>query len=325
MEFKYSLSMLFSNLGYAFKILIWIIICLVLTLAIGAAIILPIWDIIVASTDVSVYMEGLRDILRGIWDGSSSIRGALSQGTITCKNILATIGTDTGVAVGLTFAGIFLYAFYCFMFGLSYYTIADIINNLMASNLKFGFASNMALNFKKCVKYSFSRLLITLPLDLAIFTLLATILFGLFEYIGFFVLPILLVLFVTFLSLRATLLAGWLPRVLFHPEEKIFTAFSRSLTYVKANAWGLLKSYAITFSIVYLCATVFVVPTGGLISLILPSMYYFVLRAIELIGYYKTKGYNFYTDGTNVVKTVEYGFRAEQQSDSDEYLRDDEQ
>lgn len=318
MEFKYSLSMLFSNLGYAFKILVWIIICLLLTFALGAAIIPPIWENIAASTDISVHMDSIRVILRGVWDGSSSIRGALAQGIVECKGVLLAIGENAGVAVGLAFAGVFLYAFYCFIYGLSYYAIADIINNIMASNLKFGFASNMALNFKKCVRYSFSRLLITLPIDLVVLTIVSSILFGLFEHIGFFVLPILLVLGVGCLSMRATLLAGWLPRLLFHPEERTFTAFSRSLTYVKSNAWGLLKSYAITFSLVYLFTTTFAVPTGGLISLVLPAMYYFILRAIELIGYYKTKGYSFYTDGTNVVKTIEYGFRDEQQDKSDD-------
>lgn len=54
-------------------------------------------------------------------------------------------------------------------------------------------------------------------------------------------------------------------------------------------------------------------------TLILPSMYYFMLRAIELIGYYKTKGLSFYTDATTVINTVEYGFRAEQQSDDYDY------
>ena len=40
-----------------------------------------------------------------------------------------------------------------------------------------------------------------------------------------------------------------------------------------------------------------------------------MLRAIELIGYYKTKGFSFYTDATTVINTVEYGFRAEQQTE----------
>lgn len=103
--------------------------------------------------------------------------------------------------------------------------------------------------------------------------------------------------------------------MIFHPEESVYTSFTRSLTYVKSNIGGLFKSYAVTFSIVYVIATTLAVPTGGLMSLILPSMYYFMLRAIELIGYYKTKGFSFYTDATTVINTVEYGFRAEQQTE----------
>ena len=111
--------------------------------------------------------------------------------------------------------------------------------------------------------------------------------------------------------------------MIFHPEESVYTSFTRSLMYVKSNVGGLFKSYAVTFTIVYLCTMTFAIPTGGLMSLILPSMYYFMLRAIELIGYYKTKGFSFYTDATTVINTVEYGFRAEQQSDNYDYEAQD--
>lgn len=326
MEFKYSLSMLFSNMGYAVKIFLWILICVLITAAIGVAIVLPVWDAINATTDVATHISALEAAIKSVWDGTNSMRGAFSVGMTEVQNVLADLGSNAGIATGLAFIGVFLYAFYCFWFGLSYYALADIINNIMASNLKFGLASNMALNFKKCVKYSLCRLVITLPIDLVFFTIIASIVFGLFRFIGFFVLPISLVVAILICSLRATLFAGWLPRLLFHPEERVFTAFTRSLTYVKSNVSGLFKSYAVTFTIVYLFSTTFAIPTGGLMSILLPSLYYFILRAIELIGYYKTKGFSFYTDATTVINTVEFGYRAEQQDkdlDSAEVLFDD--
>lgn len=86
------------------------------------------------------------------------------------------------------------------------------------------------------------------------------------------------------------------------------------------------QSYVVTFTIVYLLATAFAIPTGGLMSLILPSLYYFILRAIELIGYYKTKGLSFYTDATTVINTVEFGYRSEQQLQSvEEYNQESEE
>lgn len=302
-------------MGHAAKIFLWIVISLVLSLAIGAAIILPIWNVLASTTDVVVYANAIKATLATVWDGSNTVRSALADILRQVTDILGILAQNPGVTVGLVFAGVFVYAFYCFVFGLSYYTNADVINNLMASNMRYGFASNMALNFKKCCRYSGARLTITLPIDLVFATIMLSVLFGLFGQIGFFVVPILLVVGIVICSLRATLLAGWLPRMIFHPEESVYTSFTRSLTYVKSNLGGLFKSYAVTFSIVYLITTTFAVPTGGLMSLILPSMYYFMLRAIELIGYYKTKGFSFYTDATTVINTVEYGFRAEQQTD----------
>ena len=311
-------------MGHAAKIFLWIVISLVLSFAIGAAIILPIWNVLASSTDVGVYVNAIKDTLSTVWDGSNTIRSALADVLHHVTDIFGILAQNPGVTVGLVFAGVFVYAFYCFVFGLSYYTNADIINNLMASNMRYGFASNMALNFKKCCRYSGARLTITLPIDLIFATIMLLILFGLFDKIGFFVVPILLVVGITICSLRATLLAGWLPRMIFHPEESVYTSFTRSLTYVKSNVGGLFKSYAVTFSIVYLITTTFAVPTGGLMSLILPSMYYFMLRAIELIGYYKTKGFSFYTDATTVINTVEYGFRAEQQTEKFDFEEQEE-
>lgn len=316
MEFKYSLSIFFSNVGYALRIFLWILISLILTLGIGAAIVLPIWDVLVASTDVNAYAMALKDCFVSLWDGSTTVRQMLATLINHTIDVVHALGQNVGVSVGLCFVCAFLYAFYCFVFGLSYYTLAYIVNNLMASNMRVGFASSMALNLKKSAKYSLARLTITFPIDFVIMTIMSCLVLGMFRHVGFFVVPIALVIGVTLCSLRATLLAGWLPRMLFHPEENVYTAFTRSLTYVKANLAGLFKSYAITFSLVYLFIVGLSVPTGGLLSVVLPSIYYFILRTIELIGYYKTKGYSFYTDATTVINTVEFGYRVEQQTDN---------
>lgn len=328
MEFKYSISILFSNLGYALKILAWILISLLLAFALGVAIILPIWKSMnmVSIANFPGHIDNIIESVKTVWTGSQTIRAALADVITEGKCFLIDIVQFPTFAASLSLAIIFVYAFYCFVFGLSYFTISDIVNKLMASNYRIGFASNLALNFKKACKYSAARLTISLPIDVIFFAIMASILFGLFEHVGFFVIPILLIVGVLICSLRSLLFAGWLPRMLFHPEEKVYTSFTRSLTYVKSNMGGLFKSYVVTFTIVYLLATAFAIPTGGLMSLILPSLYYFILRAIELIGYYKTKGLSFYTDATTVINTVEFGYRSEQQLQSvEEYNQESEE
>lgn len=328
MEFKYSISILFSHLSYALKVLLLILISLLLTFALGAAIILPIWksmDMVSIAT-FPAHLDNILVSIKTVWTGSQTIRAALADVIVQGRYFLIDIVQYPTFAASLSCALIFVYAFYCFVFGLSYYTVSDILNKLMASNYKIGFASNLALNFKKACKFSAARLAITLPIDVLFFAIVASILFGLFPHVGFFVIPILLVIGVLICSLRSLLFAGWLPRMLFHPEEKVYTSFTRSLTYVKSNMGGLFKSYVVTYTIVYLFGTVFSIPTGGLMPIVMPALYYIMLRAIELVGYYKTKGLSFYTDATNVINTVEFGYRTEQQLQSvEEYNQEKEE
>ncbi len=315
MEFRNSLTILFSHIGYVLKIMVWIIISLIITAAVGAAILIPLWRVLAASTDAVMWAGELKDILTSVWNGTVNMRVAVFDLVPTAVSFVKTLTTNAGAFTGLVFALIFLYSLYSFVMGLSYYTIADIINKLMASNLRFGFASNMAMNFKKCCKYSFCRLLITLPIDICCFAIGIFIAYGLFSVAGLFTFPIMLILVILFCSLRALLFSGWLPRTLYHPEERMYTSFSRAFTFVRTNLGGLFKAYFVTFSCVYLLASVLTVPTGGLILLVMPSIYYFLLRAVELVGYYKTKGYSFYLDGSTVVNTVEYGYRAPNQEE----------
>ncbi|MDE7372721.1 MAG: hypothetical protein K2N18_01520 [Clostridia bacterium] len=310
MEFRNALTILFSNIGYVVKIMLWIIISMIITAAVGAAIIIPLWRVFAATTDVVALGDILMSTVRSVWDGSVNLRVAVFSLVPQILDVLRALSTNAGAMTGLVFTGILLYAIYSFLIGMSYFTTADIINKLMASNLRFGFASNMALNFKKSCRFSFSRLLIALPIDLVCFVLGVLLAYGLFTVIKLFTLPIILIIGVMFCTLRSLLFSGWLPRILHHPEERIFTSFSRSFTSVKSNIGGLFKAYFVTFSCVYLMAAVLTVPTGGLMLLLLPSIYYFLLRAAELIGYYKTKHLSFYVDRSTVVDTMEYGYRA---------------
>lgn len=309
MEFKYALSILFSNMGYAFKILLWVLISLIITAAIGVAILYPIFDVIVKTTDVASFVNGIGQSISTLLDGGISIKTMVSEVAANVAGAFDAIASNTGATVGLVFACIFVYAVYCFLVGLSYYPVADIINKYMASNLRFGFASNMALNFKNACRYSAARLVVSLPVDILFVVIMTSMTLGLVSVIKIFALPIVLIFALLFCTLRAMLFAGWLPRMLHHPEERVFTNFTRSFTFVKSNKGGFFKAYLITFTCVYLLASVFSLPTGGLISLILPSMYYMLLRTVELIGYYKAKGYRFYTDANTVINTVEFGYR----------------
>lgn len=313
MEFKNSVSILFTNIGYVFKLIVWILISAAIAAGIGAGIIIPIWRTLVSSTDIMSHIQALKQSFALVWDGSLNMRAAARDIVPEIINSFYSLNQNPGALAGLILAGCFVYALYCFLRGMSFYTLSDIINKLMAQNMRMGFASNMALNLKKNVMFSLCRLTISLPIDLAFAAIMISVSLVFYQLIGLFTVPILLIISVIFCSLRAILFSGWLPRMIYHPEERTYPAFSRSLVYVKHNFSNLFKAYAIIFTLVYLIVYLCSMPTGGLSLLVVFPTHYFLLRTVELIGYYKAKGYSFYLDGSTVVNTVDYGFRPDNQ------------
>ncbi len=109
MEFKYSLSLLFSNMGHAVKIFLWIVISLVLSLAIGAAIILPIWNVIESTTEVASCVAAIKDGLSAVWGGSLSIRAAASDVLTNVRDgFVCIFSQNVGATLGLIFAAVFV-------------------------------------------------------------------------------------------------------------------------------------------------------------------------------------------------------------------------
>lgn len=317
MEFKNSVSILFSNIGYVFKLLVWILISAVIAGGIGFGIMFPIWKALAASTDINGHLVALKDIMEDVWNGSLNMRVAAKDLVPEIINSIKSLNENPGAFAGLIIAALFVYALYCFLRGLSFYSLSDIINNLMAQNTRFGFASNMALNMNKNIRFSLARLSVSFPIDVAFIFIFTSVSIVFYQLIGLFTVPIMLVFSVIFCSVRAILFSGWLPRTLYHPEERIYPAFSRSLVYVKHNFTDLFKAYAIIFTLVYVIMYLCTMPTGGLTVLVIIPTHYFLLRTVELIGYYKAKGMSFYTDGSTVVNTVDYGFRPDNQERED--------
>lgn len=313
MEFKNSVSILFSNIGYVFKLIVWILICVALAVGLGAAILIPIWNTLAATTNAAAHLSVIANWLEQVWTGALNMRAAAENIVPEVIECFYSLNTNPGALAGLLIGICFVYAFYCFMRGLSFYSLSDIINNLMSQNMRYGLASNMALNLRKNALFSLCRLAVSFPIDIVFIIVFTSVSLVFYQLIGLFTLPIILILSVLFCSLRAILFSGWLPRMLYHPEERIFPAFRRSLVYVKHNFTDLFKAYAIIFTLFYLVTYICTVPTGGLTILVIGPTHYFLLRTVELIGYYKAKGLSFYTDGSTVVNTVDYGFRPDNQ------------
>lgn len=319
MEFKQSASILISNFSLVFKLFLYILVITLIVAAIGVGIVSPIVKLFMSEEAVGGLISNTKDDVNAFLKGDVGLYDtfyALKNDVIAFANYI--ISLDWFIA-GIVVVAIFVYLVYLFLFTLSSIPIADIINNSMASNLKYGFLSNFAMNFRRSVKYSFIKVLIFLPIDLVIFGVLFGLTYGLWKLfktiaiLQYFSLAIILVLGLLLASLRQTLFSGWIPRLIFHPEEGIITALKKSMPAVKNNAKVLIMSYVSIYFVLYFFVTVVGLFTFGLMSILAPSLSYVILRIVELVSYYRTNKLKFYTDALTVVDTTEYGMREEEQ------------
>lgn len=318
MEFKYALSLLFSNMGYVLKIFGWVLISMIVTACFGAAVLVPIFDALGTKAAVAASFDAFTAEISAFIDGGVSIRAFAEGAASDLVNVFSAIAAEGGLLAALIIAAIFLYALYSFLMSCSYYPTAYSVNQLMSSNMRMGLASSMALNFKHSLRFALARISVSVPIDVALIVLGSLLLWGLLEGIGVFAFPIMIIIGIIVVSLRSCLFAGWLPRLLFVHDESMYTSFGRSLRAVKLNLKGLMKAFVITFFAAYALMAGLALPTFGLTVIVVPSLNYFLFRTIELVGYYKINGLSFYTDAANVVDTVEFGYRAENQlSDGD--------
>ena len=318
MEFKYSLSLLFSNMGYVLKILGWVVACLLITACIGAAVLIPTFNALAEDPEVASNASAFAEDVQSFLDGEISISSFLQRAAADLSSLAYAVTDSAGLLAAIIILCIFLYCLYTFLIYTSYYPTSYIVNQLMSSNMRIGLASSIAMHLRKAVRFSAARLTVTVPIDAIVTAIVCGIAFGLWNVIGFFSLTVALAFGVFGYSARATVVAGWLPRLMFNKDENIYTAFSRSLRSVKLNFKGLLKSFIITYFATYMLVATCGIPTFGLVAIVVPSINYFLMRLIELVGYYKMNGMSFYADAITVVDTVEFGYRTENQQRADE-------
>ncbi|MDD4839960.1 MAG: hypothetical protein PHE93_04750 [Clostridia bacterium] len=313
MEFKQSTSIMFSNFSLVFKLLLYVLIVTLIFVSLVSAIVIPVFRQITAAESMGYLVDNTRDHVQTFLQGNSSI---MSTYEVLKVDIIAIWETffSAGGAIAAVCIGVFiLYILYKFLLSLSFMPTSDILNNFMSSNLRYGFLSNFTLNIRRSVKFSLLSVLIFLPIDAAIIVTVGSLFIGAWQIIKVFALPIALVVGIFLCSFRQSLFAGWIPRLLFHPEEKIFEALKKSYIETKYYRKTLIAAFAIVYFIYWALTGALTASTFGLMLLIIRPMNFVMTRIVELVGYYKINRMRFYTDANTVVDTVAVGLREENQ------------
>ncbi len=312
MEFKHSMSILFSNLRLTFKLMLYVLIAFVIVGCLLAATILPVVNSISAEASMGALIQQTFDHIE-LFLREGGLKIFYQNMGIDFTAMWQTFTSDIGVVVGIAFALFLLYCVYELLITLSEIPTAFIIDSSMSSNMEYKFLPAFTITFKKSVRYTLAKVLVYLPIDALILAICGGLAYGLWLGIKLFALPVVFVLLLVLFSLKFTLFAGWVPRMLYHPEETAFVALKNSFKEMKDFKYSLFVGNIVILFLAYTMTVLFALPTFGIMFFVTVPLGLIAIRVMELVSYFKSHSMKFYVDANTIIDTVDYGLRAENQ------------
>ena len=174
------------------------------------------------------------------------------------------------------------------------------MHNYMSSNSKFGFASNLVVNFVRAMRYAS---LYTL-LSLVYYALGVFIMWLLFltVYKGSALVGCMMTLLVFFIltSVRSSLFAGWAPAMV--ADDMTARAALAESCKMARERFGSLMSWYFAYYVLVFAATILLgVATFGIGSVFVIIVSLLHTRIFDMVVYYRYRGKRYYVDVFNVI------------------------
>lgn len=301
MSFKHSLSILTSRFSITYKLLAFILIITFLFSVLMVCAIYPTLSGLRNSVNELGLSNAIKDYLREALRGEPEAQAQAYEVLSSKFDAAADAIQKNSLQINLSVVWLVLiYLLYVVFFSWGQYCVSDVINHHMNSNSKFGFSSNLAVNFKKAMRYSLLYTAITIGF-MAVVALLYWLSFvTLFKIAPIVGLGSAVVIFVVALALRRALLFGWVPAMVADGLD-VVEGLKKGMSLLKqrfAYAFGLYVAYYLSWFALVVGITVFTLGVGTL-----PAVAFSLALAqvCDLVIYYRTVGKRYYIDVLNVV------------------------
>lgn len=301
MSFKHSLSILTSRFSIVYKLLAFVLIVVFLFSVLTVCAIYPTLSGLRNNMNELGLGEAVRNYVREALKGEPEMQAQAYDELSAKFDLAADIIQKNSLQINLSIVWlIVLYLFFVVFFSWGQYCVSDVINHHMSSNSKFGFSSNLIVNFKKAMRYSLLYTAITIG-----FMIVVALLYWLSFATLFKVAPIIglasaVAIFVLAMAVRRALLFGWVPAMV-ADGLGVIDGLKKGMSLLKQRfsyAFGLYLIYYIAWLGLTVAISVFTMFVGTLFAI---SVSLALAQACDLVIYYRTVGKRYYIDVLNVV------------------------
>ena len=301
MSFKHSLSILTSRFSITYKLLVFLIVITFLFSVLTVCAVYPTLSDLRNNMNELDLGNAVRGYVREALQGNPE-KQAEAYEILSAKFDQATeIVRNNSLQINLSIVWLVLiYLLYVVFFSWGQYCVSDVINHHMSSNSKFGFSSNLIVNFKKAMRYSLLYTAITIGFMIVVALLYWLSFATLFKVAPLIGLASAVAIFVFAMAVRRALLFGWIPAMVADGLD-VVDALKKAGSLLKQRftyAFGLYLIYYVAWLGLTIAITVFTFFVGTLFAI---SVSLALAQACDLVIYYRTVGKRYYIDVLNVV------------------------
>lgn len=301
MSFKHSLSILNSRFSITYKLLAFILIVTFLFCVLTVCVVYPTLAGLRSNMNELALGDAIRGYVREALKGNPELQSQAYEILSSKFETAGQIIQNNSLEINLSIVWlVLLYLLYVVFFSWGQYCVSDVVNHHMNSNSKFGFSSNLIVNFKKAMRYSLLYTAITIGFMIVVALLYWLSFATLFKIAPMLGLMSAVAIFVLAMAVRRALLFGWVPAMVADGLGAV-EGLKKGISLLKerfAYALGLYVIYYVAWLGLTIAVSIFTLFVGTLFAI---SISLALAQVCDLVIYYRTVGKRYYIDVLNVV------------------------
>lgn len=305
MKFRHSIQILIDNFSVTYKQLLYKLVIAIITFALSAAILYPIWRMFTNLPEFRGLIDGVKDFFNKLIDGQIeeladiNIRDKVEKALDSINELIKSHTTILGLAI----AGLVLIRLIGrFFASLGNYASAAVINDKMALRAQSPFFITLLKNIKVAALYSLMYVPLSFLYDVACVAMMYFVAFKLLVFMPFILELFIFATAIVFaIALKLTFASDWLP-ALIRGKKKSLEAFEYTFNRKNKKTFNVLSNFIILVLIIFALNVFAIVFTFGVGALITVPASYVILNCFQLVNYYDREELKYFLDKNTIIK-----------------------
>ncbi len=289
MIFRNSIRLLLTNFSTVWKVLVYYLCCVALTIGVSYLLAEPI---VRELTEGGVFADFFAIINNFFNNNPTTTTFTISEVLNRAWQIII---TNIQFKLNFIFLVLWLFFFFPYLLDLCQLAIGDVLYGYMTSQVKYSFTGRMITNIGKSAVFSLVRFAVLLAFNLASFGLLVLAVSlastGVFANI---ILAIgVLTLLLTFVSFKQTLFACWMPALAVLGVGPL-KALKQNFKTVFRNFFSIYSNILLLCVLSVVVNLIFCVFTASISLIITLPLTVFTFAVFQMVAYFTSQGMRFY-------------------------------